>query len=89
METRLRDQFLLLCMKINDEDNYILCMKINDEDDYILCMKINDEDDYILCMKINDEDNYILFCKRATSDVLEGVTSKNCSGGKPQNPILQ
>ena len=40
-----------------------------------------------LNMKINDTDNYILFCKRAFSDVLEGVTSKIFLGTSHQTPV--
>ena len=29
---------------------------------------------------------YVLFCRRALSHVLEGVTSKKFSGGKPPDP---
>ena len=28
----------------------------------------------LLIIEINDEDNYIIFCKKAFSDVLDGVT---------------
>ena len=40
----------------------------------------------LLSMKSNEEDNYILFCERVSSDVLERVTSKKFSGGKPPDP---
>ena len=30
-------------------------------------------------MKINDEDNYTIFCKRAFSEILEGVHSNSFS----------
>ena len=35
---------------------------------------------------INNENNYILFCKRLSTDVLEGIGSKNYSGGKIPDP---
>ena len=39
-----------------------------------------------LPLLMNDENKCILFCKRAFSDVLEGVFSKNFSGSKPLDP---
>ena len=36
-------------------------------------------------MKIIDENCCILFCKRAFSDVVESISSKNLSGGRPKN----
>ena len=39
-----------------------------------------------LIMKINDDRSYSLFYKRAFSDVLEGVRSKNLFEEKPPDP---
>ena len=43
---------------------------------------------FLLSMKVNDENKYILFCKRSFSDVLEGVDSKNFSGGGGKPPDI-
>ena len=42
----------------------------------------------LLSMQVDDENN-IIFCKRAFSNVLEGVLLKIFSIGKPTDPILQ
>lgn len=41
-----------------------------------------------LLLLMNDKNRCILFCKRAFSDVLEGVISKNFSGSKPPDPYF-
>ena len=46
-------------------------------------------DQFLLYMMITDKNNYTLFCKRAFSDVLEGVASKVFLGVSPQASIFQ